>query len=32
MPMEQMDVLIHPRENKLIVNPDHPYKAVVKLK
>ena len=32
IPMEQMDVLIHPRENKLIINPDHPYHAVVKLK
>lgn len=32
IPMEQMDVMIHPKENRLIVNPDHPYKAVVKLK
>ena len=32
IPMEQMDVMIHPKENRLIVNPEHPYKAVVKLK
>jgi clan AA aspartic protease len=24
IPMEYMDVLIHPKENKLIVNPEHP--------
>ena len=32
IPMEQMDVLIHPKENRLIVNPEHPIKPVVKLK
>ena len=32
IPMEEMDVMIHPKENRLIVNPDHPYQAVVKLK
>ena len=32
IPMEQMDVLIHPKENRLIANPEHPIKPVVKLK
>ena len=32
IPMEEMDVLIHPQENRLIVNPEHPIKPVVKLK
>jgi clan AA aspartic protease len=32
IPMEQMDVLIHPKNNRLIVNPEHPYQSVVKLK
>ena len=32
IPMEEMDVLIHPKENRLIVNPEHPIKPVVKLK
>jgi clan AA aspartic protease len=32
IPMEEMDVLIDPKKQKLIVNPDHPYQAVVKLK
>ncbi len=27
VPMEDMDVLIHPREQRLIVNPDHPIMA-----
>jgi clan AA aspartic protease len=27
IPMEDMDVLIHPREEKLVVNPKHPYIA-----
>ena len=27
IPMEDMDVLIHPREQRLIVNPDHPLMA-----
>ena len=32
IPMEEMDVLIHPKHNRLIVNPEHPIKPVVKLK
>jgi clan AA aspartic protease len=32
IPMEEMDVLIHPRQNELIVNPEHPYNAVLKMK
>jgi clan AA aspartic protease len=32
IPMEEMDVLIHPKKNMLIVNPQHPIKPVVKLK
>ncbi len=32
IPMEQMDVLIHPKSNRLVVNPEHPYEPVVKLK
>ena len=32
IPMEEMDVLIHPRENKLIVNPLHPNVAQLSLK
>ena len=31
-PMEAMDVLIHPRENKLIVNPLHPNIAQLSLR
>jgi clan AA aspartic protease len=27
IPMEDMDVLIHPKEAKLVVNPKHPYVA-----
>lgn len=27
IPMEDMDVMIHPREEKLVVNPKHPYVA-----
>lgn len=27
IPMEDMDVLIHPKEEKLVVNPKHPYVA-----
>jgi len=27
IPMEDMDVLIHPKEQKLVVNPKHPYVA-----
>lgn len=32
IPMEEMDVLIHPLRQELIVNPDHPYYAVLKMK
>lgn len=32
IPMEEMDVLIHPLQQELIVNPDHPYYAVLKMK
>lgn len=32
IPMEEMDVLINPKENRLIVNPAHPYQAMIKLK
>jgi clan AA aspartic protease len=32
IPMEEMDVLIHPRRQELIVNPEHPYYAQLKLK
>ena len=32
IPMEDMDVLIHPLRNELIVNPEHPYYAQVKVK
>jgi clan AA aspartic protease len=32
IPMEDMDVLIHPLRQELIVNPDHPYMAQMKLK
>ncbi len=31
-PIEDMDVLIHPQRQELIVNPDHPYLAHMKLK
>lgn len=27
IPMEDMDVLVHPKEEKLVVNPKHPYVA-----
>ena len=30
--LEDMDVLIHPLKQELIVNPDHPYYAQMKLK
>ena len=30
--LKDMDVLIHPLRQKLIVNPDHPYYAQMKLK
>ena len=32
IPLEDMDVLIHPYRRELIVNPDHPYFAQMKLK
>lgn len=32
IPMEEMDVIIHPRRNELIVHPDHPYFAQLKMK
>ena len=32
IPMEEMDVLIHPNQNKLIVNPLHPNMAQLSLK
>ena len=31
-PMEEMDVLIHPLRQELIVNPEHPNYAVLKMK
>lgn len=32
MALEDMDVLVHPHRQELIVNPDHPYFAQMKLK
>jgi clan AA aspartic protease len=32
IPLEDMDVLIHPLRQELIVNPDHPYFAQMKIK
>ena len=32
IPMEEMDVLIHPKDQKLIVNPAHPVIAQLSLK
>lgn len=32
IPMEEMDVLIHPLRNELVVNPEHPYMAQLSLK
>lgn len=32
IPMEDMDVLIHPTRNELIVHPDHPYFAQMTIK
>ena len=32
IPMEDMDVLIHPQRQELIVNPEHPYISQMKLK
>jgi hypothetical protein len=30
--MEEMDLLIHPNRQELVVNPEHPYYAVLKMK
>ena len=32
IPMEEMDVIIHPLRQEMMVNPDHPYFAQLKLK
>lgn len=32
IPLEDMDVLIHPQRQELIVNPDHPNFSVMKMK
>jgi hypothetical protein len=32
IPMEEMDVLIHPLRQELIVNPEHPNYAQLKMK
>jgi len=32
MPMEEMDVLVHPASQKLVVNPEHPNKPQMVLK
>ena len=32
IPLEDMDVLIHPQRQELVVNPEHPYFAQMKLK
>jgi clan AA aspartic protease len=32
IPLEDMDVLVHPLRQELIVNPDHPYFAQMKMK
>ena len=32
IPLEDMDVLVHPHRQGLVVNPDHPYFAQIKLK
>jgi clan AA aspartic protease len=32
IPLEDMDILIHPHRQELIVNPDHPYVAQMKMK
>ena len=32
IPLEDMDVLIHPQTQQLIVNPDHPFYAQMKIK
>ena len=32
IPMEEMDVIILPHKQELVVNPDHPEYAVLKMK
>jgi clan AA aspartic protease len=32
IPMEDMDVLIHPLRQELVVNPEHPYYVQMKMK
>jgi clan AA aspartic protease len=32
IPMEEMDVIIHPQKNELVVNPDHPIVAQLPMK
>lgn len=32
IPMEEMDVLVQPTHQELLVNPEHPYYAVLKMK
>ena len=32
IPMEEMDVIIHPRRQELLVNPEHPYYAQLSMK
>ncbi len=32
IPLSDMDVMIHPQNQELIVHPDHPYQAVMTLK
>jgi len=32
IPIEEMDVLIHPQRQELIVNPEHPYYAQLRMK
>jgi clan AA aspartic protease len=32
IPMEDLDVIIHPQRQELLVNPEHPYMAQMKLK
>ena len=32
IPMEDMDVLIHPLRQELVVNPEHPFFAQMKIK
>ena len=32
IPLEEMDVMIHPQRQELIVNPDHPYYAQLSMK